>query len=404
MTPLPPWIADPALTDTWTRIRDRFERSGLRAHGRIGVTAETRQQRHALGALLGLSVTSSTIRIDLNDLDQRLRERSGVGGLHDVLAVLHGDPPIDRLAAKGRREAERQQPLTLAAQLVQAPWSAEWIEALRRTGTLTGREDASKVVTDAAVVLTDLTATNGRPQSRVELGARLLGDAHALDPDRVLHRVVLRGLAAAAGTVSPVSRAAADELWTRYGVEPDLLSRTCLVWALRPQGESGARLRLAADAGDPTHITEWDLRRTESFGEMAGAKVLVCENPRVVEATAEAHIEGWALVCTSGEPNLVVTGVLGRLQESGATLYYHGDFDWPGIAIANRLITRFAVTPWHMSADDYLEAVRSDAPRLQDAVVTPDWDTELGAAMRRHQRALHEESVLPQLLGHLQQN
>jgi uncharacterized protein (TIGR02679 family) len=86
--------------------------------------------------------------------------------------------------------------------------------------------------------------------------------------------------------------------------------------------------------------------------------------------------------------------VLGNLSGAGADLYYHGDLDWPGIAIANRVITRFGARPWQMTCDDYLHAVRSDRPFLAGNQVEPAWDHELGAAMRSHGRALHEETVL----------
>jgi hypothetical protein len=68
--------------------------------------------------------------------------------------------------------------------------------------------------------------------------------------------------------------------------------------------------------------------------------------------------------------------------------------DWPGIAIANRMIIRFGARPWQMTADDYLHAVRSDGPALVGKQAEPAWDPELGAAMRSHGRAVHEETVL----------
>ena len=45
-------------------------------------------------------------------------------------------------------------------------------------------------------------------------------------------------------------------------------------------------------------------------------------------------------MCASGEPNLVVNRVLSDLASSGARMYYHGAFDWPGVAIANRVMAR----------------------------------------------------------------
>jgi hypothetical protein len=54
-----------------------------------------------------------------------------------------------------------------------------------------------------------------------------------------------------------------------------------------------------------------------------------------------------------------------------------------------------------MDADDYVSAVRADGLELRGAEIEPRWDPELGAAMRRHGRAVHEESVLAGLLQSL---
>lgn len=405
MSDLPAWLRDPVLRPAWDRIRSRFEKQGLEPQGRVEISAATREERHAIGALLGRTVMTETVRVELNALDQRLRERSGVGGLGVVLTALFGAPPKDRAALQAARSEAREQPLRLAMELVDTPWAPDWVAGLRRTGLLTNRGDAERTVRDAALVLRTLQGPSSQVmQSRVQLGAHLLGDAHALDRDRLLHHVVLRGLAAAAGIRVPDGARERERLWSVNGVAPDLLSRTCLVWGLpvTPGSDPVARrLAVAGEAGDPVHLTAWELRRIEGLPVPSGTRVLVCENPRVVEAVAEMLIEGWAVVCTSGEPNLVVDDVLGRLATAGADLWYHGDFDWPGVAIAERVTARFGARPWRMSAADYVAAVRTDGPPLVGAPVEPRWDPELGAAMRDHGRAVHEESVLAEMLDEL---
>jgi uncharacterized protein (TIGR02679 family) len=119
----------------------------------------------------------------------------------------------------------------------------------------------------------------------------------------------------------------------------------------------------------------------------------------VLEAIAERGLDGIAIVCTSGRSTLVVLEVLRRLAESGAHIRYHGDFDWPGIAMANQLVAMFDVEPWRMSADDYLDSP-AGLP-LVGSEVAPAWDAELGAAMRHRGLAVHEEAVLGGLLDSL---
>ena len=397
---LPDWVAAPELSEVWDRVRARVETTGLPPQGRVTLTVSSRESRHALGALLGRTVTRERVAVDLAELDARLASRSGESGLAAVLEALTGMPLRDRRRERAELTQRREEPLALAKSLLEAPWVEAWVAGLRRTGLLTNRSDAVQLITDAAAVLRAVT-DESLPRSRVELGAQLLGNSHALDEDRSLHLVVLRGLAASSGVDVPASAGERRELWQTYGVTPDLLSSTCLTLGLRPIGEDSVsqRLRLAADAGDPVHLTAWDLRRCQ-LALPSDQSVLVCENPRVLEAVAETYGGQRPAVCTSGEPNTVVTTVLERLVPA-AQLRYHGDFDWAGIAITNRLASRFGATPWLMTSSDYEAGLQPGSPTLLETPVEPSWDAELGAAMRLHGFAVHEESVLAALLTEL---
>jgi uncharacterized protein (TIGR02679 family) len=223
------------------------------------------------------------------------------------------------------------------------------------------------LVERALEVLSDRFGSAGTAEvvSRVDLAARICGDAHALDDDRPLAHLVLRGVSAAFGMEPPVSAAERRALWERIGVQADSVSSTCLTF--------GVRDGLA-------HLTPWELERSQ-VRIASGAVVLVCENPRVLEAFAERR-PVVVVVCTAGEPNLVTLDVLRALRDGGADLRYHGDFDWPGIAIANRLVRALDVRPWRMTAADYRSAVADLPDRLEliGVPVSPEWDAYLGRA------------------------
>jgi len=124
----------------------------------------------------------------------------------------------------------------------------------------------------------------------------------------------------------------------------------------------------------------------------------------VLEAVAQSRSR-WsdvpAVVCTSGVPGLVTVELLRRLAAARSHLAYHGDFDWPGIAMANRLVELLGAVPWLMSADDYLQAARDDGPALEGVPVEPVWTKGLGTAMRRRGVAVHEEAVIAVVLDAL---
>jgi uncharacterized protein (TIGR02679 family) len=96
--------------------------------------------------------------------------------------------------------------------------------------------------------------------------------------------------------------------------------------------------------------------------------------------------------------------LLSQLALAGARLCYHGDFDWPGLRIANHVMREHNAGPWRFNAADYIAAVRTAsglAQRLEGVTVKASWDDELAAAMHEHGVAVAEEAVAAQLLSDL---
>src|SRR5262249_51996511 len=120
-------------------------------------------------------------------------------------------------------------------------------------------------------------------------------------------------------------------------------------------------LRLHTEAGEPYRLsTRQLLRETPVFDATKHATVYVCENPTVVAAAASRlGPKSAPIVCTEGHPRTACRLLLRRLTESGITLAYHGDFDWPGIQIANVIYRRHGFTPWRFSAADYRRESRT---------------------------------------------
>jgi len=192
-------------------------------------------------------------------------------------------------------------------------------------------------------------------------------------------------------------------LWRSMGVITDEVSTTALTAGLRSTGESWLDDRTRS--GWESHLTARDLRRL-ALGCPPGGVVHVCENPRVLEASLDAGCRS-PVVCTLGQPTVVVTSLLEHLRAAGAELRYHGDFDWPGITIANLLVGTHQCRPWRLAAADYLDAlarlapVVAELPLLSADPVAACWDSQLTSAMSAAGRAVHEELLLDDLLADL---
>lgn len=420
MTTLPPetreWLARPELTRLWTAVRKRLERNGLQATGSLRLTSLEQQERETLSLLLGRTFTGTAVTIRLDQLDARLRASSAESGLVQTLNAL-GPPLVDRRAARTQAQARRDHVWSSAATalenspLASSPWSHQWLESLRRAGLPKGVEPAVAIRTlHQAVHVLALVLSPGtaRPvRGRSELAAETTGTAHGLDDGTWLTRLVLRGIALAHGTELSEDAAGRRALWRLAGVTPDEVSSTVLSYGLRPQGNSWQELALRERSvhGAEAHLTLRDLRSTK-LSVPPDTIVHVCENPRVVEAAADAGCTK-PLVCTSGNASTAVLTLLDALAAAGCTFSYHGDFDWPGITLANRIITRYEAHPWRMSSDDYERLVAHTKDQgipqlaLSGAPVAACWDPDLAHTMTAFSVGLHEEATLDLLVDDL---
>jgi uncharacterized protein (TIGR02679 family) len=413
------WLAQPELSRLWDMMYERLQRNGLTIRGRVTLAHASYAEREALGLLMGRAYPSGTVTITLADLDQRLRSGAADCGLADVVTELRG-PLTDRPAARSARQSARDQLWAAVDDAVRAvgldgtSWAPGWLDEIRRGGVLARLtpDHALLLMGQAAAVLARSVpgrdaAERPAHYSRGELAERLTGTAHGLDDDTVLARIVLRGLARSLGLEFPHDARGRRELWEAVGIATDQVSSTVLTYGLAPLGDDwpARLLRERTQGNAEAHLTIRDLRRM-TWRLLPGTEVFICENPRVVEAAADAGGQR-PLVCTSGNPSVTVLTLLDSLIAAGARLAYRGDFDWPGVGMANRIIGRYQARPWRMNAADYEQHVsvararRTPLQALSGPAVDAGWDPELAPAMRALGVAVQEESALELILADL---
>lgn len=403
------WLTGDALKPLWANARRRLEGNGLSVRGSLILPISGPAERQAFSGLLGRSLTGDRARIDLDELDRRLRASAARVGLISVLEHV-GGPLTNRRAARAVA-SERRTALWSAVDdaladhgLSDERWIGDWLSELRAAGTLTrlGERASATACTAIACLAAVLGPQRDLPVARGVLAQRIAGSAHALDDAAILGRIVIKALAGAYEQPAPRSAAQRRALWQTAGVTPDQVSTTVLTSGLRPTGNEWADLvHRRSDLGAETHLSTRDINRVH-WELPAGTIVSMCENPRVVE---EALIRGsrGPLICTLGNPTVVVTEFLSRLRATRTEVRYHGDFDWPGVAIAARVIA-MGCDPWRMGATDYEDAVSraaplvGDLPELTGSPVDTPWDSELRQSMLRLGRAVHEEALLDILL------
>jgi uncharacterized protein (TIGR02679 family) len=410
VTGIPPtlraYLSAESLQPMWQGLRKRLERTGHAIRGTVQVELDD-EGADRLGGLLGRAFPTGPTLVKLADLDVALRASAAQRGLIAVVAELTGGPLRDRPAERDADHSRREQlwaeldRLLVANGLGGQNWTGPWTEWLHRGGVLTRlpADDAAPTLAVATRTLARTLDGERPPTGLAELASEATGDAHGLDDGTPAAAVILRALAFALDTPPATSAAERRLLWQRVGVSTDEISGTVIAYGLRPPGTDrwAAMMRERADLGLVTHLTVHELRRASDLTG-PGEVVHVCENPQVLQRLAAAGV-GQPLACTSGNP-----AAAGMLLLSRATVRYHGDFDWPGIAIARRIIERDAA-PWRFGRADYDEAVdhlRADRRLALTGRVEPTpWDRELSPAMAAANIAVHEEAIVDLLLADL---
>ena len=412
---LPPdlraYLLAPSLQSLWPVLRERLERNGHAVRGFVAVQLDD-DGADRLGGLLGRPVEAGTARLRLAELDAALRASAAGRGLVAVVAELTGAPlrnrPAERDAARtGRQQLWAQLDELLVkhdlagGDLAGRDWVGPWTEWLRRSGLLARLPAATAAATLATTVqvLARVLDDAHLPAGLAELATEVTGDAHGLDDGVPAAALVLRALAFALDTAPATAAAERRLLWQRVGVSTDEISGTVITWALRPPGGDRwpAIMRDRADLGLVTHLTVHELQRAGDLTR-PGEIIHACENPQVLQRLAAAGV-GRPVACLSGNPSAAGMALLGR-----TAVRYHGDFDWPGIAIARRVFERGAV-PWRFGRGDYAEAVErlpaDSRLGLSGRVEATPWDEGLGAAMAAADVAVHEEAIVDLLLADL---
>lgn len=423
-------LGGPALAPLRQRLRRHFERQGDgEARQRLQLTELSAAEHETLALLTGRPARNArSMQIDIASIDASLQAAGLCGSLREALERLDGpiaNPAAIRAASRlawAALSAGQERDARLLAWL-QTPAAGTLLKRLARQDTAV----AETLLAKADAVMRCLPAA-GLP--RAQLAASMLGNAHALDAGQPVASLVLAAwrCAEAAATqrlpdpLSELEREPQEDqerepgqpteearlangrvrdIWARAGVLVNELARPALVLNLQIFGHATA----GATAGEPAYLSLRQLLRTPPAWCAEGRRVFVCENPNVLAIAADRLGPRCApVVCTDGMPAAAQRTLLNQLMHAGADLHYHGDFDWPGLQIANHVMRTWQARPWRMATSDYEAAVQS-APHLRRDLAETDiaaaWDPQLAPAMYRHGLSIAEEAVADALIEDL---
>jgi uncharacterized protein (TIGR02679 family) len=389
--------------------RRSLERTGGSLSATVTVNHPDDAERKAIIGITGQyrAEGSAQIGVHLADLNRAIRESTGAG-LIELLERI--GPPLKDRPADRRRLADGREATVRSAEnsfLNDRDWFRAWLTEINADGTLTRLVNAAEAARIGhAVRVLEAVERRAEPVQLAELAAATTGDTKALNHGTTLATLVLRALAIRASVGKPVTTEQRRELWDAHGVIVDDLASRVLVLNLAAGGDGlGEWLTDARARGVPFYVTLQQLIAMPVVPAVGGeATVHVCENPAVLRrAAADLGPRSRPLICTEGQPSTAFHRLAAAVTANGGRLRYHGDFDWPGIAIANSVIRRHGATPWRLAAADYQATVREDADhvKLSGPPQPTPWDPALADAMAAAARAVYEESVADPLIADL---
>jgi uncharacterized protein (TIGR02679 family) len=281
-------LGDPRLARLVALLRRRLE-LGTALTGSITLTDTSAPERAASDELLGRRPTSgATLTINLDALTDMLRVAGICDNLAEAVEGLLG-PIVNSRAASREREAEWA---ALWHEIRHAfdsrPSLLGWIEELARTGAV--KRLCSDDPVRAALVMRDvmriIDALPAGAEPLAAFAARLLGDAHALDPGSPLATLTVRAAARLGEIEFQDDAEGRRAAWASAGVMCDELSTPALVLNLPATGETplGRLLRSARADAEPLHVSLRLLLRHPLRDDpaLAQREVFVCENPTIV--------------------------------------------------------------------------------------------------------------------------
>ncbi|MEK3883656.1 TIGR02679 domain-containing protein [Paenibacillus sp. PL2-23] len=445
-------------------LKRQYTTSNVGARGYITLSRIDEQERSALDAFYGTyspPKPDETKRYSIKKFEQILKESRFGLTVPELLTIISDAPVLTRLELKQLAEAEWERLVRDALSKVYSLFPEldsriiRWAEGLRdesSPGTRTLRHvyarSAQEAENELAACITALhRVMDGRLKRPVRLpilAAEVTGDAHSLDWKQSLGRLFWWGLTSIHGQMPPelvedetsnreqeAEESSSQAIliregYRRGGVADDDLSSQVMVYA--PALFHGEREERILTLRQVERL-DFEAHRRACAESM---RIFMVENPSVFAELVDADVDAVgdagadsdvsvnqdagkqnarpAIICGNGQPTTAVIRMLDGLLESstGSRLYYAGDLDPAGLAIALGLQLRYpeAFRAWHMDVELYLRYADRGIPmteaergRLQASSV--GWDCELVDTMLRVGVKLHQELWAKELVDKL---
>jgi len=269
----------------------------------------------------------------------------------------HSEPPSDSHRYKDAfTRTIRDDVLPRFEDTPAAAWLREMIAHMRRTYRNWSDQFSHEPEEVIALVLAVCEAFNALPHGGLtrlsDFSLECMGDPRGLDFHSPHGPLFLRALAYRYDMSVPTTLEDSIKLYLQAGLLSDGALSQVTMRGMRSSDEACAYY----DRLGETHVlTLENICRLNDVGAY-GDKVFIVENPHVYSALCE-RLRGFncTLLCAMDGLDAALERLLELFIKSGAVLYYAGNMDYKGLAIADKIYLRFgkAFIPWRYGRADH---------------------------------------------------
>lgn len=370
----------------------------------------TEEEKKNIEAWMGKKYKTYEILISLQKFEKRLKDSIFEEiNLKELIEIITGEPIIDKNGQNLREELRKTQFFESLCERYSHPNARLLINKIRnRQKGYTVFKSAYQVGNNEPLE-TILNAVSNFPLfgdfERLPVFAeRITGNPHYFDKNKKLIQAIEMIVSEKDGRDyrSQLNAEEEVELLELVGLAKDDLHSFCTIYGLEAyiDGHISQQWHWANIEMNLQNIPLYSLRRIERIEPVIGNKVYVIENSGVYSSIVDKLDSVYPVVCTHGNLKLSGLLLLQKLAKSGTEIYYSGDFDPKGIAIAKHIQKMIPKNfhIWRMGVEEYklsLSSVPLSVSALERLnVERNDEFYEVVIEMKKEKKAGYQEALL----------
>ncbi|WP_159442028.1 TIGR02679 domain-containing protein [Clostridium sp. Marseille-P2415] len=409
------YFKKPGFERLFAGLRQRYGTLS-RLGGSICLNALTKEEAEALEGFLQINVPEgSRLTVSVSRIRKALKHtRYDKCTLEELVPFVLKEKMISNKEERTKKELEMQAFLDSMQECCYGTPAGEWlVSCLVKGNPLTAlisrdyHSDRDWLTENLPLIIkavNRLPALTGTYLRLPVFAASITGNPHYFDEGKRSLKYLLYGIRSlfGSGSFGTGNSEEKTELLYRGGIVKDDLSNWVLCYGIHgyvSDKELHRGMEEYLKREEPQILTLKNLSALKSAA-VEGKEVYIVENPSVFSWIVENSRERCACICSGGQLRLSVLVLLDLLAERGVTLYYSGDFDPEGLAIAQKLVSRYGnrLKLWCYHEEIYLKAISSETiseKRLKQLdCLTDERLAALGRLLREYRCSGYQENVM----------